>query len=910
MRDKPGACRGCALESLGRGFVPATIPLLTQIPVLGVAEAPGTTEVTQERPLVGRSGVFLDRLFKMAGLDRSEWALDNVLHCQPPGNKLRGTSYRAQAIYQCSPNLEATILKVNPKVIVAFGDTALEKLTGKTGIQRYRGFWLIGPRGIPVMPTFHPAYLLPGRTEGELRKDRPSRFIGAVLWDLLRVGKVIKAAEPWRRTMTRYQVNPEAGVLRDFRLAYENQLAMKGPQLMLTYDIETPGKAPKASQQVPMLKQPIIQIAFAFEPGWSISVPWELRYRSDIQGLLATTGTTTGWNSWNFDNPVIENDLGGPFLRGPHEDMMRAWHVLQSDLPKDLEFVSSFFTDLFPWKDLKGVDPGTYNATDGDAQIRNSYGIREALQPRGQWTVYKRLVAGLFEFLKEAGDRGLPIDVEAQQVLQGQLEQELKSEFVASQEEVPGQFYTEKVYVKRPSRTATEVQKVAPKKYCTCGAKAPSVVHYTDTKNRKGCEGKPVVREEEVTMYRAIADLDLEKPLTYITEEIGECGFNPLSVQQLAAYASAFRHLDLLRGSGIIVDGLDDTVLGHLIKRFGKGHPIYARARSIREKNKKLGTYVLGYKPDSEGRIHTTYNDNPSTLRLGSQDVNTQNVLAEIKKTIKAPPGWTFVEVDSAAIEAVMVGLCARYPFYVRLAAKGVHDYVNCKAQGIPFDAEGIRRSKSEFASARQVKKKTVHLSNYGGTPRTMKAQEPETYPTEAVAKAEQDFYFAVCPRIQQWHNEVRLQTARTHVVINDWGFHQYFYEVYDGGGAGEDFNRCIGAGPQSMAAFVMRENLYLLKDSSWRPYACANVTTHDSLALLVPTPLKVEARTYLLSIMTRPIPELDNVMIGAEAKESEDGGVWADVKLHPAGMRVVDEVRFDDPLTLSTWHRGLEDLA
>jgi uracil-DNA glycosylase family 4 len=908
--EKPGSCRGCALESLGRGFVPATIPPLARIPVLGVAEAPGTTEVTQERPLVGRSGLFLDRLFRMAGLDRSEWALDNVLHCQPPGNKLRGTSYKAQAVYQCGPNLERTIQLTDPKVIVAFGDTALERLTGKTGIQRFRGFWLIGPRGIPVMPTFHPAYLLPGRTEGELRKDRPSRFIGAVLWDLLRVKQAIAAPTEWRRTMTRYQVDPEPSVLADFRQAYRNQLANKGPELMLTYDIETPGKAPKASQQVPMLKQPITRISFAFEPGWAISVPWEIRYLQEIVGLLGTEGTTTGWNSWGFDNPVLENSLSGPFLRGPHEDMMRAWHVLQSDLPKDLEFVSSFFTDLFPWKDLKGADPGTYNATDADAQIRNSYGIRSALEPMGQWKVYKRLVYGLFTFLKECGDRGLPIDVEAQAALQVQLEGELKQEFIASQEEVPGQFYTEKIYIRKPERTHAEVQKILPKKYCTCGAKAPSVVHYLDKKTRKGCPGKPVVREEEATVYRGIADLDTEKPLTYIVEEVGECGFNPLSPLQLTEYANSYRHLDLLRGSGVMVPGMDDTVLGHLIKRFGKAHPIYERTRSIREKNKRLGTYVIGYKPDEEGRIHTTYNDNPSTLRLGSQDVNTQNVHADIKKTIRAPRGWTFVEVDSAAIEAVMVGLCMKDPFYTRLAAKGVHDYVNCRAQGIPFDSEGIRRSKVEFGKQRQVKKKTVHLSNYGGTPRTMRNQEPETYPNEMAAREEQDFYFSVCPRIQQWHNEVRLQTARTHVVINPWGFHQYFYEVFDGNGAGEDFNRCIGAGPQSMAAFVMRENLYLLKDSSWRPYACANVTTHDSLALLVPTEMKGPARAYLLEIMTRRIPELDNVRIGAEAKESGDGGVWADVKLHPEGMRVVEEIRFDDPLEFSTWHLGLEASA
>lgn len=902
MLTKPSTCAGCSLETLGRGYVPAVAPAGATI--LAVAEAPGATEASLGRPLVGRSGVFLDKLCKMAGIDRSTWAVHNVISCQPPGNVLRGAPYRDRAIYQCGPNLEAVIDQVTPKIIVAFGDTALERLTGNTGIQRYRGFWMIGPRGIPTISTFHPAYLLPGRTEGELRKDRPSRFIGAVLWDLMRAAEAAALPGGWRRLTTRYLVNPEPSVFADFVTAYENQLANRGPELMLTYDIETPGKAPKGQQQVPMLSQPIIRISFAFESGWSVSVPFDIRYMALILRLLRSTGITTGWNSWSFDNPVLRQQLSEDFLRGPHYDMMRAWHVLQSDLPKDLEFVASFFTDLFPWKHLNRNEPGLYSAIDSDAQIRISYGVRGALQPKNQWDVYLRLVAEIQPFLATAGRRGLPIDVEAQQALQTELETDLKREFIASQADVPARFYQRKIYVRKPERTHAEIPVNRDQKICSCGFENPTIVHYRGTKKKPPCTGAPGTRSVPTIGYLAIADLNPENPLASITDEIGECGFNPLAVPQVTAYAAEYRHLDLLRSSGTKVDGLDDTVLGALIKRFGKDHPIYARVQTIREKNKKLGTYVLGYKPDADGRIYTRYNDNPSTLRLGSQDVNTQNIPDDIKKTIRAPRGWTFVEVDSAAIEAVMVGLAARDAQYVVLASKGVHDFVNCKANGIAFDALGIERSKNEFAATRKVKKMTVHLSNFGGTPRTMRRQAPEVYLTEKQAFDEQQFYFEVCPRIREWHTEVRMMTARTHVLINPWNFHQYFYEVFDGSGPGEDFNRCLGAGPQSMAAMFMRENLGLLSRSEWAQFAGANVSTHDSLGLLVPTFMKTEARKFLLRIMTRPVPQLDNVRIGAEAKESADGGVLASVKLHPEGMRVVETIRFDDPLELSTWHR------
>jgi uracil-DNA glycosylase family 4 len=899
--EKPGSCAGCPLEVLGRGFVPASIPS-GPISLMGVGEAPGATEVTLGRPFVGKSGFFLDRLFRMAGLTRDTWAFHNTLSCQPPNNILRDAPYRDNAIFQCRPNLERSIDRVQPKVLVAFGDTALERLTGKRGIQRYRGFWLIGPRNIPVMPTFHPAYLLPGRTQEELRKDRPSRFIGTVLWDLRRAAKVATSPAPFVRMKQDYLIDPPPSVFKDWALGYQNQLANKGPALLLTDDIETPGKAPKASQQIPMLQQPIIRIGFSFEAGNAVTVPWTAEYLETIVALLQTPGASTGWNSWGFDNPVLEYNLGRPFLRGPHWDMMRAWHVLNSDVPKDLEHVASYFTDLFPWKDLKGTDPGPYNATDADAQIRISYGVREGLQPKGQWDVFERLVAGIFPFLKEAGERGLPIDIEAQAELQKELETELAADFITSQEAVPANFFKEKLYVRKPDRTCTEVTITKEVSFCSCGKEKPTVVHYKATKTRPACDGTPATQPMQVQAWRALADLDPSKPLTYLMDQIGECGFNPLSVAQVTAYANSFRHLDLLKASGARIEGLDDNALVLLIKRFGKDHPIYRIVSNIRQKNKKLSTYVIGYKPDEKGLIHTTYNDNPSTLRIGSQDVNTQNVHAEIKRTIRAPKGWCLVEADASAIEALMVGYDARDPAYVRLAAQGIHDFVLARSLGIPWDPPNtltVTKSKENYAR-RQVKKKTVHLSSYGGTPYTMKKQEPDTYTTIGMAEAEQRFFFDSCPTIEKWHLRTRAIVARTHVLINPWGFHQYFYEVFDGDGPGEDFNRCLGAGPQSNAAFVMRENLLLLKDSAWAEFAGANCNTHDSLGLIVPVEKRDAAMDYLLSLMTRPIPQLDGLRIGSEAKYSADGGTWAEMLPGPT-------VRFDDPLALSGWHRELE---
>jgi uracil-DNA glycosylase family 4 len=894
--SKPDSCRGCPLYTSGTGFVKPVTPPGARLMLVG--EAPGESEARLGVPFSGTSGLFLDRLLKRTDIDRSHVAFHNVLSCRPPGNQLRGMPWAEDAIYRCRRYLDEAIDRVKPQVLVALGDTALGALTERRGIQKHRGFIFLGPRSIPVIPTFHPSYLLPGRTQGELAKDRPTRFTVATLWDLMRAKDMATSGEPFRRLPQRYLVDPSPGSFTEWARGYQNAWTNRGPAVLLTTDIETPGK--QAPNPGPILEQPITRISFAFEAGVAVSVPWRFDYEASIRALLGTPGPTTGWNSFGFDLPILEHALGEPPLRGPHYDMMRAWHVLQSDLPKGLEFVASFFSDLLPWKHLSGTEPGLYSATDSDAQIRISYGVREALQPNGQWDLYRDLVMGIAPFLKACGQRGLPVDVEAQTLLEAELTESLKERVLRVQSLVPEALRASKIYVKAPKERPFEAFETRVLiKMCSCGALKPTAVHYRATKTRPACSGTPGLVEGPALRYRALPRDPEGLSLEALQDDIAETGFNPLSLQRVTAYAETYRHLGLLRASGLPTDTLDDTVLGRLEKRFGKDHPLYGEVRAIRELTKKRSTYVLGYKPDARGRIVTTFNDNPSTLRLGSQDVNLQNVHADIKRTIRAPKGWSFVEADSSAIEALMVGLCAQSPSYVRLAAQGVHDFVLAQALGIPWEPPvTLRVTKArENKGARDVKKKTVHLSNFGGTPRTMRLQAPDTYVSEGMAAREQGFYFEVCPEIRDWQNRTRLQVARTGSLVNPWGFTQYFWAVYDGASKGPDFNRCLGAGPQSMAALFMRESLDRLRDSEWAEFACGNVSIHDSIGLLVPSGEAERAANYLLELLTRPVGTLDNLRIGAEAKIGKTGGTWADLQEYRT-------IRFEDPLLLSSWHR------
>ncbi|PYS86312.1 MAG: uracil-DNA glycosylase [Acidobacteria bacterium] len=121
-----------------------------------VGEAPGAEEDAQGKPFVGRAGQLLTKIIEAIGFKREEVLIGNVNRCRPPGN--RQPTLEEASI--CRPFLFREIAAVQPDVIVVMGNTALRNLLEvREGITRVRGQFQ-DFRGIKVMPTFHPAYLL------------------------------------------------------------------------------------------------------------------------------------------------------------------------------------------------------------------------------------------------------------------------------------------------------------------------------------------------------------------------------------------------------------------------------------------------------------------------------------------------------------------------------------------------------------------------------------------------------------------------------------------------------------------------------------------------------------------------------------------------------------------------------
>jgi DNA polymerase len=121
-----------------------------------IGEGPGADEDEQGEPFVGKAGQLLDRMIVAMGFTRDEVYVCNIVKCRPPKNRKPEPDEMAA----CTPFLTEQIELIQPKVIVAMGATAMQGLLGLGGIMRLRGTWKLYKGLIPVMPTFHPAYLL------------------------------------------------------------------------------------------------------------------------------------------------------------------------------------------------------------------------------------------------------------------------------------------------------------------------------------------------------------------------------------------------------------------------------------------------------------------------------------------------------------------------------------------------------------------------------------------------------------------------------------------------------------------------------------------------------------------------------------------------------------------------------
>lgn len=155
IRAEIGDCKRCKLARLGRKQIVFGVGH-PKARLMFIGEAPGADEDEQGEPFVGRAGQLLTKIIEAIGLQREEVYIANVIKCRPPQNR----APEPDELAACEPFWKSQIRAVAPEVIVTLGGVATQKVLGtEAGITKSRGRF-VDYDGIPLMPTFHPAYLL------------------------------------------------------------------------------------------------------------------------------------------------------------------------------------------------------------------------------------------------------------------------------------------------------------------------------------------------------------------------------------------------------------------------------------------------------------------------------------------------------------------------------------------------------------------------------------------------------------------------------------------------------------------------------------------------------------------------------------------------------------------------------
>jgi len=156
------ACRKCQIGFERRNNVYGEGDPCARLMVIG--EGPGETEDLLGRPFVGRAGELLDKMLAAIDLPREDVYICNTVKCRPTvydGGKLRNRAPVPAEMANCRTYLDEQIDIIAPHVILALGAPAAKSFMGNQfGITKSRGIWFVGPNAIPLIATFHPAYIL------------------------------------------------------------------------------------------------------------------------------------------------------------------------------------------------------------------------------------------------------------------------------------------------------------------------------------------------------------------------------------------------------------------------------------------------------------------------------------------------------------------------------------------------------------------------------------------------------------------------------------------------------------------------------------------------------------------------------------------------------------------------------
>lgn len=393
-----------------------------------VGEAPGADEERLGKPFVGQSGQMVDNLLKHGGSDRRYVYVTNVCKVRPPGNKIKELSLLGVTLDDFIPQLHNELREVNPNCVIAFGNTALQALTGKKGIEKYRGSILpctFGPW--KVVPTIHPASILHGEMDGKMKSWKDMTYIQ---WDVERAIRQSKFPEfdlPKRELL----------VCRSSQQLYRF-LKMYEDRDLVSVDIETYRTVP-------------ICIGFAFNKDSAMSIPLTnypeesgMNYEEladcwhQVAEVMANGKIRKIGQNFKFDERLLHTCVDGTLnfgiaTNGFYFDTLLAFRVLYPELNGSLQFSTSVMTEEPYYKDEgREYNPTKdrldrlllYNAKDAAVTYEVYERCLEELEQRGLSKFFFQFQMPLHAFYSRIEERGILQDPVARDILAEKYEEQ------------------------------------------------------------------------------------------------------------------------------------------------------------------------------------------------------------------------------------------------------------------------------------------------------------------------------------------------------------------------------------------------------------------------------------------------------------------------------------------------------
>jgi DNA polymerase len=789
---KPRECYGCPLFDRGNSF--ADLEGSARIAIVG--EALGHEEAIDRLPFRPHApaGSVLTKAIRDIGRSRSDFRILNVIQCQPPRNELRGADYEQAAIRHCEIHRDRRLEGVD--LIIAVGDTAYRTLVlTDQPLDKMRGFILRSNtyKGIPVIATYHPAYLRRGNMH----------LMPLLMHDL---GLAFRGSQHIDKP--EFIEDPTIEDLKALILELR-----RNPRLRIACDIETE-VSPFLDEELVTerkLENRIESIQFAVGSR-AYFVPWSDQFVPYIKAILELPNPKVGHNWWFFDAVVLRhNDIK---VNGYVHDTMVMYKFTHPDLPRSLQAVAAWYDFPFPWKHKIGTpEYGCWDAFVTNWIYERIVAEMQSLGIAGndrELKGYLGQICRMHPIIQRISERGLPVDASRMEALRENVSREYERALSEMQRHVP-----------------PELLGLSPKR------KDGSVGYVRTPKQVKELQAKglPDDEIERSLGMRKLDDGKWAKVKPFVPSSKQVLSYIRYMTTRNKKYSVPTDH----KGHKETSAKRDLEILAERTQ-----DPLLQLVLVARSYQKLLTNDIPNWQPGPDGRVHARIRYGPPTGHLQADSPNILNASKHTKsgqlfrRVIVAPEGYWFVEFDYQRFHVVTLGWEAQDESYIKFAKLDCHSiFTSWYYDGVPdidmswsesdiMAAVKEYRRIPEFERLRNTQGKHCVLANGNGVgPRKLFWIARPEIPSIAHAERLQAIIAERFPKVEAYKRSIAEKAHRDHRLINVWGYTREFWDVYTSKYdkelgvwkliVGSQWNDAISFNIQATAFGMMRHKMFEL---------------------------------------------------------------------------------------------------